>query len=66
MATYIQGVQDYIPQPQLFKPDYEFLSTVLETRQGRYDQNYKELNSLYNTLRYGDLTREDTTQRRDS
>ena len=66
MATYIQGVQDYIPQPQLFKPDYEFLSTILETRQGRYDQNYKELNSFYNTLRYGDLTRQDTAERRDS
>ena len=66
MATYIQGIQDYIPQPALFRPDYEFLTTVLETRQGTYDQNYKQLNSLYNTLRYGDLTREDTRARRDN
>ena len=50
MATYIQGLTDYIPQIQPFKPDYNFLSNVLQTRQGKYDANYNQLSSVYTSL----------------
>ena len=50
MATYLPGVQDYIPSLEPFKPDYKFLSDVLTIRQDRYDTNFKALNNLYNDL----------------
>ena len=37
MATYLNGNQDYIPQIQPFKPDYNFLGNILQTKQGKYD-----------------------------
>ena len=64
MATYIKGVKDYIPQLETFTPDYKFLSDVLQTRQDRYDTNYKTLNDLYSKVVYGDLSREDNEQKR--
>ena len=29
MASYIEGVQDYIPNLEVFTPDYQFLNNVL-------------------------------------
>ena len=39
MATYLQGVQDYIPQIQPAQPDFNFYNTVLQTKQNQYDTN---------------------------
>jgi len=64
MATYIPGVQDFIPQLEVFTPDYKFLSDVLETRQDRYDTSYKHLNELYGKIVYADLSREDNQEKR--
>ena len=65
MATYIQGVTDYIPQIQPFQPDYNFLGNVLQTKQTRYDSAHKQLNQMYGTLLYSPMLRDDNTQQRD-
>lgn len=65
MATYIKGVTDFIPQLTPFKPDYKFLSDVLNVRQDRYDSNFKSLNSLYSKVVHAPLSREDNLEVRD-
>lgn len=65
MATYIQGLTDYIPQIQPFKPDLNFYSTVLQTRQTRHDSARNKLGSLYGSLLYSPLTHADNIKRRD-
>jgi len=65
MATYIKGVQDYIPKLEPFKPDYKFLSDVLDVRQDRYDTNYKQLNDLYSRVVYAPMSREDNIAKRE-
>ena len=65
MATYIPGVKDFVPQLEVFTPDYKFLSDVLDTRQDRYTNNYKQLNDLYGKVVYADLSREDNREKRD-
>ena len=65
MATYIKGADTYLPDIKPFTPDYKFLSAVLETRQDKYDTNFKATNELYNKVVYADLSREDTKERRD-
>jgi hypothetical protein len=58
MATYLQGVQDYIPQFQPFDPNLNFYSNVLQTKQTQYDSNWKALNNIYGQYFYADLTRD--------
>jgi len=65
MATYVPGSQTYAREIEPFTPDYKFLSNVLETRQDRYDTNYKQLSDLYGRVVYADLSRDDTKQIRD-
>jgi len=56
MATYLQGVTDYIPDYQPFQPDLNFYANVLQTKQNQYDTNYKAVNNLYGQLYNADLT----------
>lgn len=65
MSTYIKGADTYLPEIKPFTPDYKFLSAVLDTRQDRYDTNFKATNDLYNKVVYADLSRQDTRDRRD-
>lgn len=65
MATYIQGVTDYIPQIQPFQPDYNFLSNILQTSQSRYDAAHKQLSSVYGTMLNSPMLREENIQKRD-
>lgn len=65
MATYVPGSKTYSREIQPFTPDYKFLSSVLDTRQDRYDTNYKQLSDLYGKVVYADLSREDTIGMRD-
>ena len=66
MATYLQGVTDYIPEFQPFQPDLNFYANVMQTKQTQYDTNWKALNKMYSQYYYADLTREDTTQKKES
>jgi hypothetical protein len=65
MATYIPGVQDYIPQIQPFKPDFNFLGNMLQTKQSRYDAGYNQLSNLYGTLLNSPMLREENVAKRD-
>ena len=65
MATYVKGAPKYSVDIKPFTPDYKFLSAVLETRQDKYDTNFKATNDIYNKVVYADLSRTDTKERRD-
>jgi len=65
MATYIQGVTDYIPDFQPFQPDYNFYANVLQTKQDQYDRNYKQINNLYGQIYYDAVTRDDSNKMKD-
>jgi hypothetical protein len=65
MATYLPGVQPFIPQTEVFTPDYKFLQDVLSTRQDRYDSNFKEINKLYGEVVYAPLSHQKNKEKRD-
>jgi hypothetical protein len=65
MATYFQGVTDYIPQFQPFQPDLNLYANILQTKQTRYDSNYKALNQVYGQYYYADLTRDNNIERKE-
>jgi len=65
MATYLQGVTDYIPQFQPFQPDLNFYANALQTKQNQYDTNYKALNNVYGQYFYADLTHGDNLKKKD-
>ena len=65
MATYLQGVTDFIPQYQPFTPDLNFYDTVLKTKQNQYDSNWKQLNKVYGQYFYADLTRDDNIKKKE-
>jgi hypothetical protein len=65
MATYLQGAVDYIPQIQPFAPNLNLYANVLQTKQSKYDSNWKSLNNVYSQYFYADLSREDNQERRD-
>lgn len=64
MATYVPGIQEYVPQFQPFQPDYNFLGNVLQTKQSQYDANYKQLSQRYGTLLNSDMLRADNIEKR--
>lgn len=66
MATYLQGVTDFIPQFQPFQPDLNFYGNVLQTKQTQYDNNWKALNNMYSKYYYADLTRDKNVGSRDA
>ena len=65
MATYLQGVTDYIPQIQPWSPDFNLYAKVLDFKQSRQDAAVKQLSTLYGSLLNAPLTREDTAETRD-
>ena len=66
MATYLQGVTDFIPQFQPFQPDLNFYGNVLQTKQTQYDNNWKALNNMYSKYYYSELTRDKNVGSRDA
>lgn len=65
MATYLQGIQDYVPQVQPFQPDLNLYANVLQTKQTQYDTAWKSLNNIYGQYFYSDLTRDNNIARKD-
>jgi hypothetical protein len=65
MATYLQGVTDYIPDYQPFQPDLNFYSNLLQAKQTQYDTNWKQLNNLYGQLYNADLTHDGNIKKKD-
>jgi hypothetical protein len=65
MATYLQGVTDYVPQFQPYQPDLNLYSNVLQTKQTQYDTAWKSLNNIYGQYFYSDLSRDSNIERKD-
>jgi hypothetical protein len=65
MATYLQGVTDYIPDYQPFQPDLNFYGSLMQTKQNQYDTNWKSLNNLYGQLYGADLTHDLNVEKKD-
>jgi hypothetical protein len=66
MATYLNGVTDYIPQIQPFKPDFNFFQSALEKKQLQYEAGYNKINSVYSQLLNSPLLRQANKDRRDN
>ena len=66
MATYVQGVNNVIPQIQPFQPDLNFYANALGTKQNQYDTNYKALGEMYGQFYYADLTRNSSIEKKES
>lgn len=66
MATYLQGVTDYIPQFQPFQPDLNFYGNIMQTKQTQYDTNWKALNKMYGQYYHADLTRDGNVAKKDN
>lgn len=64
MATYIQGITDYIPKIQPFKPDFNFYQAALQTKQQQYNAGYSKVSALYGELLNSELLREPNKERR--
>jgi hypothetical protein len=64
MATYIQGITDYIPKLQPFQPDFNFFQKVLEAKQQQYDAGYNKISALYGDLLNSNLMRQPNIDRR--
>lgn len=65
MATYINGVTDYIPQIQSFQPDLNFYGNVMQAKQGKYDAAKKKVSDLYGSLLYSPMSRDNNIKRRE-
>lgn len=65
MATYIQGLTDYIPQIQPFQPDYNFYGNIMQAKQTKYDAAKKQISKLYGSLLYSPMTHDDNIKRRE-
>ena len=64
MATYIQGITDYIPKIQPFKPDFNFFQSALQAKQQQYNAGYSKVSALYGELLNSELLREPNKERR--
>lgn len=56
MATFIPGMTDKFPQMDLYKPNYEFLTQVLGTKQGEYDRGFEHVQGIINSALNGPIT----------
>lgn len=65
MASYIQGVTDFISQYQPFSPDLNFYQGVLQTKEAQYQAGYDKLSSVYGTLLNSPMLREGNIDRRE-
>jgi hypothetical protein len=65
MATYLQGVTDYIPEIQPFQPDLNLLQTVVQTKQAQYKAGFDKISNVYGKLLNSELSREDNINNRD-
>lgn len=66
MATYLQGETGVIPSIQPFDPNINLIANVLQQKDTQFDSNYKQLNKIYNSYVFSDLSRTDNIQKRDN
>ena len=66
MATYLQGETGIIPSIQPFDPNINLLANVLQQKDTQFDNNFKQLNKIYNNYVFADLSRTDNLEKRDA
>ena len=64
MATFIQGLTDYIPKAEPYKPNFDFLNNVLATKQARYNSAIDQLSGVYGSIINADLSRDENIESR--
>lgn len=64
MATYIQGVTDFLPQVQPWEPDFNFFLGAMEKKQQQYDAGWQKVNTLYNSMLNAPMMRDDNISKR--
>lgn len=65
MSTPYVGISNYLPQIAPFKPDLNFYSDVLSTKQARYDAAYQKMSSLYSSVLNSPMLKDSNIKRRD-
>ena len=65
MATYLQGVEPFIPDYQPFQPNLNFYAKALQTKQNQYDTNWKQLNDIYSKYFNADVLRPSDIEKKD-
>jgi len=65
MATYPQGVTDFIPDYQPYQPDLNLTANVLQLKQTQYDQNWESLNKVYGQIYNAQLTHDQSIKNKD-
>lgn len=65
MATYLQGVTDYIPEVQPFQPDLNFYKGIMDTKESQYKAGYDKISNIYGQLINSPLTRDINGKRRE-
>ena len=65
MATYIQGLTQYLPQIQPFQRDFNFYANVMQKKQTEYDSGHEAMNKLYGSIFYSDVSRTDMKERKE-
>ena len=65
MATYQQGVTDYITQIKPTEPNLQFDAQILQTKQSAYDANHKKISQLYGSILNSDMSRNENILARD-
>lgn len=66
MAQYIPYNPVYIPEIQPYKPDFNFLGNIAQTKQSRYDASYKKIGEMYGNLLNSPMTRSENIEKRDA
>lgn len=66
MSQYIQGIVDYVPQIQPFKPNLNFFQQVLQTKEAQYKAGYDKISNLYGTLLESPMLRQDNIELRNT
>lgn len=64
MATYIQGLTQYLPQIQPFQRDFNFFANVMQKKQTEYDSGHQAMNKLYGSIFYSDISRADNQEKK--
>ena len=65
MATYLPGVEPFIPDYQPFQPNLNFYANALQTKQNQYDSNWKQLNDVYSKYFNADVIRPSDIEKKD-
>lgn len=64
MASYLPNGQDFIPQIQPYRPDFNFYAGALQMKQGQYDQAHKQISQMYGSLLNAPMMREGNLEAR--